>query len=105
MASAACASPRISIRRTQPCPAGCAWKKRTYNWALKSIYPTRTTDAFTEFLTYYHADPARKRSIGRIELMVHPGASYAAEETAILETDWIARTESPVHLISYAQLG
>ena len=88
-----------------PCPADARWKKRTYNWALKSIYPTRTTDAFTEFLTYYHADAARKRSIGRIELMVHPGASYAAEETAILESDWTACADSPVRLISYAQLG
>jgi predicted glycoside hydrolase/deacetylase ChbG (UPF0249 family) len=89
----------------QPCPADVFWKKRAYNWALKSIYPTLTTDAFTELLTYYHADAARQRSIRRIELMVHPGAPYAAEETAILESDWIARTDLPVQLISYAQLG
>lgn len=88
----------------RPCPANVLWKKRAYNWALRSIYPTLTTDAFTELLTYYHADAARQRSIRRIELMVHPGASYAAEETAILESDWIARTDSPLQLISYAQL-
>jgi predicted glycoside hydrolase/deacetylase ChbG (UPF0249 family) len=88
----------------RPCPAGLVWKKRAYNWALQSMYATRTTDTFTEFLTYYHAEPARKRSLGRIELMVHPGASYAAEETTLLDTDWIARTELPLHLISYAQL-
>lgn len=89
----------------QPCPAGLALKKRAFNWALRSMYSTRTTDAFTEFLTYYHAEPTRKRSPGRIELMVHPGASYAAEETALLDTDWIARAELPLHLISYAQLS
>lgn len=88
----------------QPCPAGLALKKRAYNWALRSMYATRTTDAFTEFLTYYTADPTRKRTPGRIELMVHPGASYAAEETELLDTDWIARTERPLRLISYAQL-
>ena len=81
------------------------WKKRAYNWALKSIYPTLTTDAFTELLTYYHADAVRQRSVRRIELMVHPGAAYAAEETAILESDWIARTNPQVQLISYAQLA
>ena len=37
--------------------------------------------------------------------MVHPGAAAAAEETAILESDWIARTDPPVRLISYAQLA
>ena len=89
----------------QPLPAGLLWKKRTYNWALKSIYRTRTTDAFTELITYYRADAGRKRSTARIELMVHPGAAAAAEETAILESDWIARTDPPVRLISYAQLA
>lgn len=88
----------------QPCPAGLVWKKRAYNWALRSMYATRTTDAFTEFLTWYHAEPTRQRTPGRIELMVHPGASYAAEETALLDTDWIARTDLPLRLISYAQL-
>jgi predicted glycoside hydrolase/deacetylase ChbG (UPF0249 family) len=88
----------------QPCPPGLLLKKRAYNWALKAVYWTRTTDAFTEFLTYYRADVTKKRSAGRIELMVHPGAPYAAEETAILETDWIARMNVPVQLISYAQL-
>jgi predicted glycoside hydrolase/deacetylase ChbG (UPF0249 family) len=88
----------------RPCPAGLAWKKRAYNWALRSMYRTRTTEAFTEFLTYYHADGARQRSIGPIELMVHPGAASAAGETAILDSDWIARTDLPVRLISYAQL-
>jgi predicted glycoside hydrolase/deacetylase ChbG (UPF0249 family) len=88
----------------RPCRPDLIWKKRAYNWALKSVYQTRTTDAFTEFLTFYRADAARKRSIGRIELMVHPGAAYAAEETSILESDWTARTEMPVQLISYAQL-
>lgn len=90
---------------SQPCPTGLALKKRAYNWALRSMYATRTTDAFTEFLTYYHADPTRKRTPSRIELMVHPGASYAAEETALLDTDWIARTDLPLQLISYAQLS
>jgi predicted glycoside hydrolase/deacetylase ChbG (UPF0249 family) len=89
----------------KPCPADLFWRKRAYNWALQSVYPTQTTDAFTEFLTYYHADAARQRSIGRIELMVHPGSASAAAEMAILESDWAARTGLPVQMISYTQLG
>ena len=89
----------------RPCPASLLWKKLAYNWALKSIYPTRTTAAFTEFLTYLRADAARQRSTGPIELMVHPGAWYAAEETAILESDWMAQTDLPIQQISYAQLA
>ncbi len=88
-----------------PCPAGLLCQKHTYNWALQSVYRTCTTDAFTEFLTYYGADAARRQSIGRIELMVHPGAASAAEETAILESDWIARSDLPCSLISYTELA
>ena len=87
-----------------PCPAALVVKKHAYNWALKSLYATRTTDAFTEFLTYYGADRARQCSIGCIELMVHPGAADAEAETAIVASDWTARTGLPVQLISYAQL-
>ena len=88
----------------RPCPAPLLWKKRAYNWVLRSLYSTHTTDAFTEFLTFYHADTASQRSVGRIELMVHPGAAYAAEETAALESDWIARAGLRAHLVSYANL-
>ena len=89
----------------QPCPADLLWKKRAYNWALQSIYRTRTTDAFTEFLTYCRSDTPGRMAAGCTELMVHPGAAYAAEETATLESDWIARTGLPAQLISYAQLA
>lgn len=87
----------------QPCPPALLWKKHAYNWALQSIYRTSTTDAFTEFLTYYRA-AGRSCFAGRIELMVHPGAADAVEETAILESNWIARMDRPIQLISYAQL-
>jgi len=85
-----------------PCPATLRWKKRAFNWALKSVYRTRTTDAFTEFLTYYRGFEG-PRTLRSIELMLHPGAPYAAEETAILENGW--RPDPNARLISYAQLG
>jgi predicted glycoside hydrolase/deacetylase ChbG (UPF0249 family) len=89
----------------EPCRADLRLKKRAYNWALKSIYTTHTTDAFTEFLTYYRADAARQRSVASIELMVHPGAPYAADETAALERDWTTQRDLRVQLISYAELS
>lgn len=89
----------------QACHTDLRWRKRAYNWALKNLYATHTTDAFTELLTYYDADPVRRRSIGLAELMVHPGAAHAAAETAILESDWVVRANPSVRLISYAQLS
>src|SRR5262245_18952752 len=54
--------------RDQGCAADLLRRKRAYNWALRSMYATQTTDAFTEFLTYCRADAARQRSIRLIEL-------------------------------------
>jgi len=87
-----------------PCPPDLRWKKHAYNLALQRLYRTQTTDTFTEFLTYYRADTARKRTAGLIELMVHPGALDAREETAILDSDWIAQTGCPLDLVPYARL-
>ena len=88
----------------RPCRRALAWKKRAYNCALRSIYWTRTTDAFTEFLTYWQSDMARRTSIRLIELMVHPGAPDALEETAILESDWMRRAVHQLQLIPYTRL-
>jgi len=91
--------------RDRPCAPGLQWKKDAFNWALKSIYRTRTTDVFTEFLTYWHADPVRRRSAGLIELMVHPGAASAREETTILEGDGLAGAGLHLPLIPYSRLS
>jgi predicted glycoside hydrolase/deacetylase ChbG (UPF0249 family) len=87
-----------------PCPPHLLRKKRAYNAALRSIYLTQTTGDFSEFLTYYRAEPAIQRSIHSIELMVHPGASSAADEAAIVGCDWIAGTGLPIELISYREV-
>jgi predicted glycoside hydrolase/deacetylase ChbG (UPF0249 family) len=88
----------------RPCAPGLRWKKDAFNWALKSIYRTRTTEAFTEFLTYWHADPVSRRWVGLIELMVHPGAAGALEETAILDGDGFALAGLHLPLIPYSRL-
>jgi hypothetical protein len=88
----------------RPCTSGLLLRKQAYNWALRSIYRTKTTDAFTEFLTYWRAGEMRKQSVGVIELMVHPGARSADEEREVLESDWIRKAAPGARLLSYAQL-
>src|SRR5215471_8017066 len=79
-----------------------AGKKTAYNWALRNVFTTRTTDGFTELLSYRgKAGSTRHRTI---ELMVHPGATYAAEESAILKSDWLAASGLEARLISYGEL-
>jgi hypothetical protein len=88
-----------------PCASGLRLRKQAYNWALRSIYRTKTTEAFTEFLTYCRAEKTRKQSVASIELMVHPGAPSAGEEREMLESDWIRQAGPGARLLSYSQLG
>jgi predicted glycoside hydrolase/deacetylase ChbG (UPF0249 family) len=86
----------------QPCSTGLRWKKGAYNWALRHVYRTTTTDAFTEFLTFCDTAGRTRSHYKSVELMVHPGASYAARETEVLRSSWLA--EGGLQLIDYGRL-
>ncbi|MBZ5595212.1 MAG: ChbG/HpnK family deacetylase [Acidobacteriia bacterium] len=88
----------------QPVSFTLARKKMAYNWALRNFYATRTTDGFTELLSYQTEFGRRALSYRSVELMVHPGAPYAAEEIAVLESDWLTASGLDARLISYNEL-
>jgi predicted glycoside hydrolase/deacetylase ChbG (UPF0249 family) len=88
----------------QSFPAALRVKKYAYNAALRHVYRTRTTDVFTEFLTFVELCEGRHPSISSAELMVHPGAAYAGPEIAQLKSDWLRRIGGQVTLINYHQL-
>jgi hypothetical protein len=75
-----------------------------YNWALRNFYVTRTTEGFTELLSYRDELDRGVPHCRSVELMVHPGASYAAEEVAILQSDWLNSSGISASLISYHEL-
>jgi predicted glycoside hydrolase/deacetylase ChbG (UPF0249 family) len=90
---------------SQPYPGSLRWKKRAYNIALRRIYRTETTEAFTELLTFAELTAQRSLRYHSVELMVHPGASYAAAETALLQSDWLPNLSAGATVITYRQLG
>ncbi|HTS61386.1 MAG TPA: ChbG/HpnK family deacetylase [Candidatus Acidoferrales bacterium] len=90
--------------REQPVSPVLAIKKRAYNWALRNCYATRTTDGFAELLSYRTISGRDARFHGSVELMVHPGAAYAAAEVAVLKSDWLAESGLDTRLISYREL-
>jgi glycosyltransferase involved in cell wall biosynthesis/predicted glycoside hydrolase/deacetylase ChbG (UPF0249 family) len=79
-------------------------EKRIFNLALRSILPSRTTQGFAEFLSFWRA--ARRRRIRQrtVELMVHPGHPGYAEETRLLDSDWQESLPFPVRIISYNEI-
>jgi predicted glycoside hydrolase/deacetylase ChbG (UPF0249 family)/glycosyltransferase involved in cell wall biosynthesis len=88
----------------QPCTTGLAIKKRSYNIALRKLYPTRTTGGFSEMSTFCkeaNLHPLRHRSV---ELMVHPGAPNNEAETELLYSDWERDLPFPVAKINYHRI-
>ena len=79
-------------------------RKQAYNWALRNLYSTHTTEGFTELLTYKTELERRPLPYRSVELMAHPGAAYAAEETALLNSDWLAASGLGSRLMGYHQL-
>jgi hypothetical protein len=88
----------------QSFPTWLRWRKRAYNAALRAVYPTRTTDVFTEFVTFVELCEDGVPPYRSAEVMVHPGAANAAEETKLLRLGWPDRVKSAIELINYRQL-
>jgi predicted glycoside hydrolase/deacetylase ChbG (UPF0249 family) len=86
------------------------WSKRAWWWALRHVYPTRTTGEFSDFLMFRRAvlegsyRPATWPSF--VELMVHPNGNPAesGEEAAALRSGWIASLPVRAELVSYAEV-
>jgi predicted glycoside hydrolase/deacetylase ChbG (UPF0249 family) len=87
----------------QPCSRKLHWQKVAFNFALRRIYPTKTTDIFTELLSFC-TRRQEQLPFDSIELMTHPGASYAANEVALLQSDWLAEQRGTIRMINYGQL-
>jgi predicted glycoside hydrolase/deacetylase ChbG (UPF0249 family) len=99
-------SKNVYLPGAQP---GCAksLKKWLYNTALRRIYPTQTTTAFTEFQSFYQmlraGAPPRRESI---ELMAHPGTKSERYriENENLKSNWVEELPPGDCLIGYNEL-
>jgi predicted glycoside hydrolase/deacetylase ChbG (UPF0249 family) len=89
----------------QPLSPALRRRKLVYNWVLRNLYMTHTTEGFTELLSYRTELSRRTLPYKSVELMVHPGAAYAVEETAVLKSDWMAASGLAARLISYSELA
>jgi predicted glycoside hydrolase/deacetylase ChbG (UPF0249 family) len=65
------------------------FKKRLYNWALRNVYATKTTDGFTSLRTFFQIPQRAELPLETVELMVHPGPAAYEEETQLLRSGWL----------------
>ncbi|MGO9004690.1 MAG: carbohydrate deacetylase [Beijerinckiaceae bacterium] len=80
---------------------GLLQAKVAWNFALRNIYRTSTTDYFTSFLTFYRRSRADIPWNGTIELMCHPANPLFDEETKLIETDWHMAVVQQGKIINY----
>ena len=88
----------------QPVSRRLMFVKHIWNLALRLYYPTRTTDGFTNLITFVRSPGEKKRRFRTVELMVHPGGSANRdykEEEKLLKNKWQRRLPFGVRLISY----
>jgi predicted glycoside hydrolase/deacetylase ChbG (UPF0249 family) len=75
-------------------------KKQLYNFALRTI-GFRTTQIFTDLVTFIKLCGAKPPRAESVELMTHPGSEPGSEEARLLETGWTSRLSYDATLISY----
>ena len=85
-------------------PPGLLYRKAIWNFALRSLYQTKTTGGFTDFSTFVEVAQRHELPYATLELMVHPGNEKFAEETARLLSWRPQDLPFPVRLINYNEL-
>lgn len=79
-------------------------RKKVWDFSLRRLYRTRTTQGLTTFAIFYDLARKEELSCSSIELMTHPGHAEYEEETRLLDRDWENEILFPVDLISYHAL-
>jgi len=75
-----------------------------WNFALRHLFVTRTTDGFAPFSLFHQRLQAGLGYASSIELMCHPGRGRYAAETALLRGPWREMLREETKLISYNDL-
>ena len=76
-------------------------KKSIWNFALRNGLGVRTTDYFTDLVTFRSAGLSEPCSV---EVMVHPGHEKYAHESEILGKEWWGELPARISFINYHQL-
>jgi len=79
--------------------------KKAWIWSLRNIYKTVTTDSLTDFKWFIaNLRDGNKANCRVVEVVCHPGHSWAASETELLWSDWMKDLPYSIELISFNDL-
>lgn len=83
------------------------WKrgmKSAWNFGLRQVYRTRTTQGFSSFEEFFHRAVRGELRYSIYELMVHPGPKMYEEETELLRSDWERQVPYEIQKMNFHQL-
>jgi hypothetical protein len=80
------------------------FKKLLWNYALRTIYKTRTTSGHTELLTFIKYAQQSKLGHDVIELMIHPGNEQFNIETEALKDSWQKKIPYGLKFINFSEI-
>lgn len=89
---------------SDPCGTRLKLKKAGFNFALRTLYRTRTTSGFTDLTTFCEVAGQGGLRHRTVEVMVHPKSMGAEREDVLLSSDWESSLPFPVVKIHYGQL-
>ena len=98
---------------SKPPSKSLLFKKAIFNFALRNIFRTRTTDFFTGFEDFFTSSNCmtklpkvfQKRNT-TCELMIHPGnpCPLFTNENIFFQSEWLSNLTKDIELISYKEL-
>jgi predicted glycoside hydrolase/deacetylase ChbG (UPF0249 family) len=95
---------RNVFKKSIPISTSKRLAKGMYNFFLRHMYTTRTTQAFLDFTTLYERVIVGGDSWSSAEVMVHPGIHLDTDENRLLESNWKDLVATRIELISYNEV-
>src|SRR5262249_43676969 len=87
-----------------PAGPGLLLRKAAWNFALRYLYRTTTTQGFTSLQIFAETAKRKRLNHRSVELMVHPGGKGFEEESGLLGTEWWRGLPIEIEQISYNEL-
>jgi chitin disaccharide deacetylase len=81
------------------------WKRSLYNWTMRHVYRSVTTEAGAELSTFVAVGSRQEASWATVEASAHPGNPHYPQDTELLLSRWEEKLRFPVRLVSYRQLA
>lgn len=91
-------------RGSDPCSLLKRSEKWLYNFAVRTVYATRTTGGFTDLQTFCEVARQGRLKHSVVEIMVHPASKGNEEEDRLLNSNWEESLPIRIIKIPYTRL-